>query len=349
MKEIAIFQKDLKIGGIQKSLINLLNNIDLNKYNVDLYIFDRANFYENELDNRINIIYLNKYNYLNRLVFFDVLKKIKKVNITKSYDIAIDYNSYSNECAIHALKVNAKKRYIYAHNDVILKSKNEIKYRILTFFFQKKYLYFDKIIAVSKGVKESIIEKYNFHESRIEVIPNYIDTKEIIEKSEEKVDFAPNPEHYNLVTIGRLVHQKGFDLLIKEMREIVAKNNNIDLYIVGDGEEKNRIKNLIEKYNLKNNVHLLGSRKNPYSILKLMDGFILTSRYEGQGIVLLEAKCLGLDIFIPKRLEKYNENIKGTNNLVEEVVNATKKEKKVDKLTKYNDDIIKKIEKILEV
>ena len=193
------------------------------------------------------------------------------------------------------------------------------------------------------------MEKYNFPKSKIEVIPNYIDTKEIIEKSKEKVDFAPNPDHYNLVTIGRLVYQKGFDLLLEQMKEILAKNKNIDLYIIGDGEEKNHLKKLIDDYGLKKNVYLLGSRKNPYSILNLMDGFILTSRYEGQGIVLLEAKCLGLDIFIPKRLEKYNKNILGSDNLVEDVLNATKKVKKVDKLKKYNEDIIKKIEKIMEV
>ena len=90
-------------------------------------------------------------------------------------------------------------------------------------------------------------------------------------------------------------------------------------------------------------VSLLGAKPNPFKYINKCDSFILTSRYEGQGMVILEAKVLGLDIIIPKHLEKYNEGIKGVNSVLTELKNATKRlEKKVDFLQKYNENIIKK-------
>lgn len=349
MKKIAIFQYDLNVGGIQKSLINLLNNIDMSKYEIDLYLFKHGNFYETSINPKINIHYLKSYNYFNRIVFFDILKTFHKSKISKEYDVTIDFNSYSNECAVNAIKTKSKQKYIFAHNDVILKNKFEIKYKILTFFFRGKYKYFDKIIAVSEGVKESINKKYKIENEKIIVMPNYIDTDEILEKSKNSHDIRIDNNNYNLVSVGRMEKQKGYDITVNLMKDIVSKNKNIKLYIIGDGKERKKIEKLINKYNLNNNIILLGKKNNPYSIMKDMDALLLTSRYEGQGMVLLEAKTLGLDLFLPKHLEKYNKGIVGNDNLEEIIIKSKKKNKVIDKLEEYNKEIIKTFEKLLNM
>jgi len=337
MKKIAIFQYDLKMGGIQKSLINLLNNIDKTKVSIDLYLFDDDNFFEDKLD--VNIIYLKKYSYISRFIPFNILMKIKKGQVNKEYDLVIDFNSYSMECAVNAIKTKAKKRIIWCLNDLVEKYKEESKYRVLWFFFHPKYKYFDKIVAVSEGAKESVIKKLNFDKKDVLVIPNMINTEEIIQKSKEDVDFIKNNDKYNLITVGRICHQKGYDILVDLIKEV--NNSNIDLYIIGSGEDYDKIDARI-KDNKLTNVYMLGSSKNPYKYLKQADGFILTSRYEGQGMVLLEAKTLGLDIYIPKHLEKYVEDIKGSNDLVSELKKLKKKNKnkKQDMLTQYNENIL---------
>ena len=119
MKNVAIFQKDLKMGGIQKSLLNLLKKMD--KYNVDLYLFDKNNFFKTEIPSNINIIYLKPFNKICKLIPFNIIKKIKKINVKKEYDIAIDFNGYSNECAIGAINTKSKKTLIWCHNDIIIK------------------------------------------------------------------------------------------------------------------------------------------------------------------------------------------------------------------------------------
>lgn len=348
MKKIAIFQKDLKVGGIQKSLINLLNAIDTNKFKIDLYLFDKDNFYKDEINSNITINYLKPYHYFNRLIPFNILKKICKCKIDNEYDIAIDFNSYSNECAINTIKIKSNSKYIYAHNDVKLKEKYEYKYRILSFFFKKKYTYFDKIIAVSNGVKESFVEKYNFNKDKIIVIPNLIDTNEIIKKSKEKCDIKFDNNKYNLISVGRLVYQKGYDILIKIFKNICDKKSNFHLYIIGSGPEEIMLKKLVKRLNLTNDVSFLGAQNNPYKYMKQADGFILTSRYEGQGIVFLEAKCLDLKVFMPKHLEKYIDEIKGTDDIEKSVLESVKKNKKINELYNYNKTIIQRLEKLFE-
>ena len=107
-----------------------------------------------------------------------------------------------------------------------------------------------------------------------------------------------------------------------------------------------KIKNITKELELETYVTFLGYQKNPYKYMNLMDGFILMSRYEGQGMVIMEAKALGLELFIHKRLEKYNTNIKGYDNIIEGLKKAQKKSKKYDKLNAYNSDILKKIDNL---
>ena len=104
LKKIAIFQTDLLVGGIQKSLLNFLNRFGGKDYLIDVYLFNEEKFYDvAKLPENIRFIYLKPFNYFNRLVYFDILRRFKKYDIKEQYDIAIDFNSYSNECAIGAL------------------------------------------------------------------------------------------------------------------------------------------------------------------------------------------------------------------------------------------------------
>ncbi len=346
MKNIAIFQQDLKMGGIQKSLLNLLNRMD--SYKVDLYLFNKENFFEANIPSNVNIIYLKPFNKIYKLIPFEIIKKIKKINIKKEYDIAIDFNGYSNECAIGALNTKSKKTVIWCHNDIIIKYKNEWKYRVLFNNFKSKYKFFDTIINVSEGAMHSFVDKTKIDCKKVIYIPNYIDTKEIINKSLENIELELNGNKYNLIAVGRICKQKGFDILINYMEKIIEENKNINLYIIGDGPDKEKIQKNINKKNLQKYIFLLGGQTNPYKYMSKMDGFILTSRYEGQGIVALEALTLGLDIFVTKNLQKYLPEIEVTDNIIEAVVNAKKKEKSTDDLNKYNKEIDMKVSNLIE-
>ena len=202
-------------------------------------------------------------------------------------------------------------------------------------------------MGVSKSVIETFKEISGLKDKKYFVIPNIIDTKEIFDKKDDYIEFSIDENKYNLCTSGRLVHQKGFDILLLYISELTKYRDDFHLYMIGDGPLREDLTKMIDKLKLKDYVTLCGYKKNPYAIMNKMDGFILTSRYEGQGMVFLEAKALGLDIVMPKNLEKYVDNIKGTDDIVDSLNKLKKHSKKLDSLEKYNNKSIKEFDKLV--
>ena len=353
MKKIAIFIDNLNIGGIQKSIINILKHLDYSKYKVHLYLFNKEIFYKDEIPKEVELVFLNRSKFIYKFIPFNLSYMLNKNNYFKNnlchYDIAIDFDTYQFDTAYNTIKCPSKKKIMWIHNDVYNEKKYNIKYRVLHFFMKGKYRYFKNYVGVSEGVIEPFrkvnrIKKFNYV-----VIPNIINTKEIFDKCHQVVDdITVDKKKYNLITVGRLCHQKGYDILLKNYSEIIKQRKDIHLYIIGDGEERKKLAILANKLNLNKYLTFVGKRQNPFKYEELMDGFALTSRYEGQGMAILEAKALGLDIFIGKNIEKYNGyNIMGCDDLISSIVKAKKKKKKYDDLKQYNDKIIKNINKLL--
>ena len=348
MKKIAIFQSDLNVGGIQKALVNILHEIDYEKCEVDVFLFDENRFFELPEYDNLTVKTLKPFFWLNRLVYFDLILRFFKMDIgDKEYDVAIDFNSYRNECAVGAIRVKAKKRVMWIHNDVEIKKRDEFKYKVLWHFFKTKFRYFDEFAAVSPGIIDGFRRTSGIYDREITPIPNHIDTNEIFQKSVQPVDFEVDENCYNLCTMGRIGHQKGFDILMDFMAEVVKRRKDIRLYLLGDGPDRTKIEKQIAKLGLGDTVTLLGNQANPFPYLQQMDGFVLTSRYEGQGIVIWEAKTLGLELFIAENLVKYNPGITGTPDIVEALVNAQSREKTPDDLSEYNKAIGESLEKVL--
>ena len=343
MKKVAIFQKDLNIGGIERSLINMLNIVDFNKYEIDLYLFEKDNIYINDINKNVKVHYLKRLPSYTKLLKFNAVKKFYKCKVDKEYDIAIDYNSYSTDCALNAVMCKAKKRVIWVHNDIEVKLKEEPKYKILFNAFKAKYKYFDTLACVSTGAKDAFKRVTKLDKEYL-VIPNIIDTDKIKKSKDIKTDFKVNNDVVNVCSTGRLVHQKGFDLLIKEFSEVIKVNDKYHLYIIGDGDEMDNLKALIDELNMKDYITLTGKYNNPFNVMNKCDAFTLMSRYEGQGMAILEAKALGLDIVIAKHLEKYIDDVKGSESVKEDILKLKKnKNKKFDDLKKYNNHIIEMI------
>lgn len=336
MRSIAIFTDNLRVGGIQKSIVNILNNIDYKKYQVDLYLFDENHFYN--INKNVNVIILDKPKSIYKFIPFKIVKKLLKVNILdKKYDVSIDFDSYQMHTAIGALNCNSKKKAIWIHNDIVIKLKEEIKYKILHFFFKNKYKEFDTYCAVSKGALDSFKELYNYEYKDYKVIPNYIDTTEIKNKLKEEADINLDNNKINIVTVGRLCHQKGIDIMLDNISLLKQYRNDFHLYIIGDGPDKEKLLEQAKNLNLEDYITFLGNQSNPFKYMKKMDLFYLQSRYEGQGMVILEALSVGLDILIPKHLEKYCPDVIGVDSPLEYLKEyKNKKTNKFNDLQKYN-------------
>lgn len=169
--------------------------------------------------------------------------------------------------------------------------------KIMNSFNLKSFLFnicskrFKRIIWVS----ESSLNDYYFKNNVIDksvVQYNVINSDEIIKKS----NLYEYGKEYDLIYIGRLAYPKNPERLIEIMRLLKEKNENINMAIVGDGVDRPKIEELINKYKLNNNITLYGFQKNPYPILKNSKILIMTSIYEGTPMIALEAQALGKPI-----------------------------------------------------
>ena len=350
MKKIAFFQSDFRVGGIQKALINILNEIDYSQCAVDVYYFDTEHFFDLPKHENLRFISCRPYPYLCRMVYFSILRRFApKISFDTEYDVAVDFSSYRNECAIGALSAPAKKRVMWLHNDIEIKLKNEPKYKILWHFFKKKFRYFDEFAAVSPGIIDGFRHVTGITDKPVTAIPNHVNTGEIFEKAALPIDFSVDEDNYNLCTMGRLCHQKGYDILLDYMAQVHKVRPDIHLYMIGDGPDREKLTEQCHRLGLQETVTMLGNQQNPFPYLDKMDGFVLTSRYEGQGIVIWEAKTLGLELFISKNLEQYNPGISGYSDIPAALCAARRHEKVRDDLHEYNENITRSLNKVLSL
>ena len=351
-KRIAIFQSDLHVGGIQKSLVNLMSQEMMDNYEVDVYLFDRKVFFDlSEIRPHIRTHYLKPFPYLFRVVPFALIMRFMprfRFASDEPYDVAIDFSNYQQDCAFGALTVPAKKRVMWIHNDMEIKYREEWKYRVLWTFFHNKFHRFDEFVAVSDGIIQPFRNKTGLQEAKVTAIPNLINTTEIFEKCEMPIDFEVDPKKVNIASMGHLNHQKGYDIMLDQLKPVCQKRKDLAVYIFGDGKEHAALVEQAKQNGLEDVVHFMGYQSNPYPYLNRLDAFYLESRYEGQGMVLWEAKALGLPLIFPKRLEKYNISLTGTDDIYGTLMHLQKTETEKDDLHTYNEEIIRRLRRILD-
>lgn len=342
MKRVAIFQTDFAIGGIQTSLRTLLNELNQENVKIDVYLGESI---EEDFDsNNIRFKVLKKYPVVFKFIPFALARHFCE-NKTDwgSYDLAVDYNGYSFDTALAAVTCNATKRVTWVHSDYETRIKKNHKFKVLWMMMKKKYDYFDQVICVSKGAEKSF-KRLLGKDIPTTIIPNLVHAENILSLKDAQDEIRLDSKKYHLVTMGRMVHSKGFDLLLDLFNNVHQKREDMILHFIGDGEEMTNLQLKADKLNLQQHVKFWGNQRNPYPILNQMDGFILLPRYEGQGLVFLEAMVLGLQIFTSRRMEEFNMMVTGIDDIEKALLDAEKKPKEYHMLTEYNDQIKKAIQ-----
>lgn len=352
MKKIAIFQSELSVGGIQKSLVNLLRAIDLDRVQVDLYLSKDERFWQLDFPEKLNIYYLKPTPRICSFIPFDTAKRLLRYDFAPGveYDLAIDFNSYQCSCAVGALTVSAKYRAMWIHNDVRVKLENEWKYRVLWHYFKGKFKYYDEFVPVSQALWSPFAAMSGVSEQhKHRVIQNVINVEEIHEKMlYDPPDLELDENAFNLVALGKLCHQKGYDIMLDAISKAAAERDDLRLYIIGSGPDEVQLKALAAQLKISDRVHFLGRKSNPYCYMSRMDAFISTSRYEGQPLNIMEAMAVGLPLYCTKNLESYTEGLIGREDLAQALIQAQKQPKHPDDLIEYNQKILDSIYDLAE-
>lgn len=332
MKKILITSFDMEVGGVERSLISLLENLDYSKYDVDLILYSHTGEFMKLLpQNKFKLLVENhKYSTFRKsisqvlkeknflialarilaIINSKIFHRFKNIFVTSYYQMQLIWK-YSTpflpsvekeyDVAISYLwphnfvsdKVKARKKIAWIHTDYS-KIDTDIELDLKT--WEK----FDNIIAVSKECKNAFINKYSYLESKIEVIENML-SQEFINKmaNEEVEDDISKNTGFKLLTVARFCEEKGIDMAVKALKILHNKGmKDISWYLIGYGGYEEQIKLSIEEMGLKDSFIILGKKVNPYPYMKVCDVYVQPSRYEGKAVTVVEAQILKKPVLI---------------------------------------------------
>lgn len=238
-------------------------------------------------------LFLSK-NLFNKIFnFIKGFLKFKKIIKKEKPDYVISFGNLQNIINI----LSAKNSIVRVDNPILESHKG---------FFEKIYLLLvrilfnkaKKIVVVSKGLKQELIKNFRIKEEKIKVIYNPIDIKKIKKLSEEplETEYKKIFEFPVIINVGSLIKQKGQGHLIRAFKRVKNKIKEAKLVILGEGELKDYLTQLVKEMGLEKDVFLLGRQNNPFKFLLRSKIFVLSSLWEGFGIVILEALSCGLPV-----------------------------------------------------
>lgn len=318
-KHILFFIESLSSGGAEKVLVTLLKYLDYSKYEVTLMPLVDTGILREDIDkSRIHYFPVisetkntwqriwSKIKY--KLIYHYLPCKMANRWIIpqKGIDVHI---AFTEGFATKLLSYTPNKKIAWVHADLKTDpwTLNSNMYKSLE-EERTSYSRYDKVVCVSKSVEQVMREHYGL--SQTTTIYNPIDTEDILLKASQPIDINI-PSSFNIVSVGRLVPQKGYDRLISIVGKLRREGKNIQLFLIGEGGERKNLEKIIEKEGLQDVVHLMGFQKNPYALMSKMDLFVCSSRAEGYSLVIAEAMILGLPVV--------STNCAGPNELLDHV------------------------------
>lgn len=345
MKKILIAARELDCGGTEIAMLNFLKNLENNKFDITLLLSRKRGVYIDKVPQYIKIIeipFINEvYRYyisndtkivtskierffikcirklmrgLNKILktinyrcdLYNIFLLRKTQALDMEYDLAIDFFGYGEfQAAYIAKNVRAKNKLMWIHDERLIPIK-----RVRNYF--KEYNYF---FGVSKACAENFKKEFPETRGRVGVFGNIIDMDNIMLKAQENIEYKQfDSNKFNIITVGRLEWQKGYDLAIKVAKELDMQNVNFRWYIIGEGSEKKKIQRNIKALGLLDKVVLLGRKDNPYPYILKSNLYVQTSRHEGYGLAIAEARILNKAIVstdLPCVREQINDGVTG--------------------------------------
>ena len=334
----------LQAGGAEKCLVNLLNEFDYNKYDVDLLLLNKtgiflklvpaevtiltlqddfAIFSKNPISSFFSFLSSGKFSlaysricftFKNRFIknkgiaeqysWKDLKKAIPKSQ--KEYDVAI---GFLEKTAIYLTVdcISTKKKIGFINNDYSMLN--------LDVAFDEPYFkQLDYLFTVSESCEAVLKATFPNLKSKIKMMYNILSEKAIHNLAVEKTEGLDT--EINLVTLGRLSQQKGFDLAIQAAAILVKKGYNMKWYILGEGEEISVLEQLIKENNLSENFILMGIKENPYPYINNATIYVQPSRFEGKSLAIDEAKILHKPILVTNFTSAKDQIESGVNGLI---------------------------------
>ena len=293
--KITVFLRSLHGGGAERVMLTLANEFVCRGHSVDMVLMMKRGAYIDEIHDRISIINLECSRPWNSI--FPLIKYLRKEEpdiVLSAMPIANSVSSFSRAFAFVDTRV-----VVTEHNSRSLVLGDVLKKRqlILLPLVRLGYVMADEIVAVSKGVSKKLKGISFIKEEKINVINNPIFSKKIREKRIQEAghEWFEKKEKPIVISAGRIVEQKGFEGLIESFL-LVKEIKRARLVILGEGGRRKELEKLVSSLGLEEDVWMPGFVENPWKYMARADLFVLSSKYEGFGNVLVEAMACGTPV-----------------------------------------------------
>jgi len=304
-------------GGAERVVVTLLQHLDRARFELALAVVDTRNAaFRNEVPADVAFIDLGCKRVLH------ALPKLARLLWQRRPDSVLTTLGHLN-LALAILRPMLPNDTRYLARETTVLSHGLAEYARPQWWahgYRRFYRRFDRVICQSQAMRDDLIENFRVRASQTIVINNPLDLNRIARAAAQPLSaeapviqrglHAPAPVH--LVTAGRLVPQKGFDVMIEALA--LAHNQRLHLTVLGDGPESARLEALASQRGLATRVRFAGFQANPYAFFERADGFVLSSKYEGFPNVVLEALACGTPVVAlptPGGLREIVESIEG--------------------------------------
>lgn len=348
-KRILFVNESLACAGGEKSLLNLMAALDYDKYDVALQLFKYGCPWDKYIDPRVNVLPQLPYTRFTEMslakavVYSLTHGKLKWLVARVKYSLILRkrktlYN-VAKSCIYwqtqHSCFDNIENKYDYIIayaqgiptfyvSDKALGTSKRLAWINVTYipeepfksFIEPVYSKFDVVNAVSEQIKEIEGQHWPSIKDKLTVFRDPINPNTILKLSNEEITIRKNDDILTLVTLGRLTPQKGYEISLDAAETLKQRGIKFIWYILGTGPLENELIQTVNNRGLSDNIIFLGVKDNPYPYLKLADIYVQTSRHEGFGLAIAEARLLNIPVVATRFNTVFMQMVDGKNGLV---------------------------------
>lgn len=331
-KSILVIGPGMEIGGVERSLIGLLDAFDYDKVEVDLFLFSHTGELMPLINKHVSLLPEKKlYSYISMPILklfcqghlfaasvrlfskaFGALRAkltgAENVNtklcnkiftaftgsLRKQYDLALGF--FGPHYFLEK-KVTAKTKIGWVHTDYSNVNENiDVKFTL------PMWSKLDYIANVSDSVKDAFLTLFPSLASKSIVVENVLSSA-FVRRQSELIDVSqemPNDGCFRLLSVGRFCRAKAFDDAIRACKRLHEEGLKIKWYFIGYGPDQRMLEDLIAELGTGEYTVVLGKKENPYPYIRACDLYVQPSRYEGKAVTVREAQALGKPVLITK-------------------------------------------------
>ncbi len=294
--KVAFLIHDLGQGGAEKVLVNLVNNMNSEKFDITLIALFGGGVNEQFISPnvRFKVWFSRMIPGNSKIMKLFSPKQLYKLCIKEQYDIVVSYLEGPTARLVSGCNNEYTKLVSWIHVEMLTEHIAAASFRSMK-EADRCYKRFDKTICVSQTVKSNFSEYFNLRIQPI-VLYNTVESEKIIMQSQEPIAEQFNDKEINLIGVGTLKQVKGFHRLIKIQKRLRDENLPVHLYILGRGPERDNLEQLAVKLGIEEYVTFLGYQTNPYKYIAKSDLFLCASRAEGFSTATTEALIVGTPV-----------------------------------------------------